>query len=282
MTQRLLHLAADLTLPLDAVSRTFGILAVRGAGKSNTAAVMAEEWNEQSDARDAFLAVLDGKGFQKILGKLATSNSQPITQHPTTNAAPRSPQTRRVAPALAQATSSRPARLVSESSNGLSGPEFKILASLAELEALGLHPADKLQLGLMAGYTNVRSGGFSEPLGRLVAAGLVVSPTVGQVAITESGRAHVGAVDPPATPEDMQARVMAKLTGPEQKLLRELIAHYPQPVTKEDLGTNCGYTNIRSGRFSEPLGRLSTLGLVESPARGVVAAAPSLFLEFRR
>jgi hypothetical protein len=38
-----LKLAEDLALPLEAVSRTFGILAVRGAGKSNTAAVMAEE-----------------------------------------------------------------------------------------------------------------------------------------------------------------------------------------------------------------------------------------------
>ena len=38
-----LKLAEDLSLPLDAVTRTFGILAVRGAGKSNTAAVMAEE-----------------------------------------------------------------------------------------------------------------------------------------------------------------------------------------------------------------------------------------------
>ncbi|MEO8679231.1 MAG: DUF87 domain-containing protein [Vicinamibacterales bacterium] len=43
MTTRALRLAKDLALPLDAVSRTFGILAVRGAGKSNTAAVMAEE-----------------------------------------------------------------------------------------------------------------------------------------------------------------------------------------------------------------------------------------------
>jgi uncharacterized protein len=38
-----LHLGEDLTLPLDAVTQTFGILAVRGAGKSNLAAVMAEE-----------------------------------------------------------------------------------------------------------------------------------------------------------------------------------------------------------------------------------------------
>lgn len=38
-----LQLNATLTLPLDAITQTFGILAVRGAGKSNTAAVMAEE-----------------------------------------------------------------------------------------------------------------------------------------------------------------------------------------------------------------------------------------------
>jgi uncharacterized protein len=37
------RLAPDLELPLDSVSRTFGILAMRGAGKSNAAAVMAEE-----------------------------------------------------------------------------------------------------------------------------------------------------------------------------------------------------------------------------------------------
>lgn len=38
-----LHIAEGLDLPLSSVSRTFGLLAVRGAGKSNAAAVMAEE-----------------------------------------------------------------------------------------------------------------------------------------------------------------------------------------------------------------------------------------------
>jgi len=38
-----LRLAEGLTLPAAAVTETFGILAARGAGKSNTAAVMAEE-----------------------------------------------------------------------------------------------------------------------------------------------------------------------------------------------------------------------------------------------
>ena len=38
-----LKISSSLSLPSDAVTRTFGILAVRGAGKSNTGAVMAEE-----------------------------------------------------------------------------------------------------------------------------------------------------------------------------------------------------------------------------------------------
>lgn len=38
-----LYVADDLALPADAVTMTFGVLAVRGAGKSNLAAVMAEE-----------------------------------------------------------------------------------------------------------------------------------------------------------------------------------------------------------------------------------------------
>lgn len=144
---------------------------------------------------------------------------------------------------------------------------------------LGLHPADKIQVGLLAGYTNVRSGGFSEPLGRLVAAGHVVAPQAGKLAITDLGRAASVTQQAPTTPEEMQARVLAKLTGPEQKLLRELLRRYPTPVTKEALGTECGYSNIRSGGFSEPLGRLNALGIVRTPARGLVVAAPFLFLQ---
>jgi len=39
----MIHIADNLSFPLDAVTQTFGILAVRGSGKSNTAAVMAEQ-----------------------------------------------------------------------------------------------------------------------------------------------------------------------------------------------------------------------------------------------
>ena len=38
-----LHLAPDLVLPAEAVTQTFAILAMRGSGKTYTAAVMVEE-----------------------------------------------------------------------------------------------------------------------------------------------------------------------------------------------------------------------------------------------
>jgi DNA helicase HerA-like ATPase len=49
-----LKLAKDLSIPASAITETFAILAARGAGKSNTAAVMAEEMFE---ARLPFVVV---------------------------------------------------------------------------------------------------------------------------------------------------------------------------------------------------------------------------------
>src|SRR4051812_32647234 len=53
-----LNIAPDLALPLDAATETFGILAKKGAGKSNAAVVMAEE---MYDAGIPWVAV-DPKG----------------------------------------------------------------------------------------------------------------------------------------------------------------------------------------------------------------------------
>jgi hypothetical protein len=49
-----LHLSSDFSLPDDAITQTFGILAVRGAGKTNCAVVMAEEMHR---AGLAFVAI---------------------------------------------------------------------------------------------------------------------------------------------------------------------------------------------------------------------------------
>jgi hypothetical protein len=249
----------------------------------------AEVIAARSGLVEAFNKSLDAKQLQKVFEKVRNvPTSAPSTRQPTRElSVPGGARTISAGPPRQAGRSSngaRPAVVDLAGSNGhhdLTGPELKILTSIAELRALALYPADKLQVGLLAGYTNVRSGGFSEPLGSLVQRGFVASPRAGILEITDAGASAIGTVTPPTTPEEMQARVMVKLTGPEQKILRVLLEAYPQGMTKDDLGAAAGYTNIRSGGFSEPLGRLSTLGLVHRPDRGVVAASPVLFLEGR-
>jgi hypothetical protein len=235
-----------------------------------------------TDRQAEVASLVEKKGVQRILEKL-----ERVSASPDPVPGPRSVVTMFVSPSRnpglvtpgpTRDAAVRMAQHVA-SVDGLTGPERKILSSLAELHALGLHPADKLQLGLMAGYTNVRSGGFSEPLGRLIAAGLAAAPQPGRVAITPAGHDVIGAVQPPGTPEEMQARVMSKLSGPERKLLHVILGAWLAAITKEALGAACGYTNIRSGGFSEPLSRLNTLGLVQTPTRGSVVASPTLFLQ---
>lgn len=172
-----------------------------------------------------------------------------------------------------------PARPIVESNGDITGPQQNILNQLAELEALGIKTPERSQLSLMAGYTNWRSGGFSEPLGVLIETGMAFSPSPGRVALTEEGRGKAVPVDAPLSTSELHERLCRKLGGSEAKLLREIIAVYPEPITKEDLGARLGYTNVRSGGFSEPVGRLRSLGIVEYPQSGQVKAAGWLFLE---
>ena len=84
---------------------------------------------------------------------------------------------------------------------------------------------------------------------------------------------------PGSLPAELQERIIASLDGPEAKILRALIAIYPGSVSREELGQGLGYTNTRSGGFSEPLGKLIRLGLAEAPERGRVRATALLFLD---
>jgi hypothetical protein len=189
------------------------------------------------------------------------------------------PPPRREMPVMTRAVA---APRASSGNGSLSGSEQKILNELAEMELIGVTPIDKAQLALLAGYTNPRSGGFSEPIGRLAAAGLVRYPRGGQVEITDAGRAHAVTTGGPRTTEELQERLFAKLDGPRQRILRALVDIFPKSIEKEALGQQLGYSNPRSGGFSEPLGALRALGLIDYPDRGKVAAQPVLFLEERR
>lgn len=206
-----------------------------------------------------------GAALSACLGS-ATSRKPPI------------PQMRPVTPiSKPKPIPSRPASPAAMNGD-LSGPQQNILNQLAELEALGIKTPERSQLSLMAGYTNWRSGGFSEPLGDLIENGLAYPPGPGRVALTEDGRSKARQVEVPLSAEELHERLCRKLGGPEEKLLREIIAVYPEAISKEELGAKLGYTNVRSGGFSEPVGRLRALGIIEYPQSGYVKAADWLYL----
>jgi hypothetical protein len=76
--------------------------------------------------------------------------------------------------------------------------------------------------------------------------------------------------------EDFLQAWMEILSEPQRKLLRVLIARYPEAMLREELASEAGYSPS-SGGFANLLGQLRTLGIVDYPERGQVVATPLLF-----
>lgn len=167
-----------------------------------------------------------------------------------------------------------------EGSNGdRPGAEKRILNALAELDVLGVPTPARVQVAFLAGYTNMTSKGFVNAIGALRTAGLIEYPEQGRISLTRDGRKRAVFPNKPRTPTEVQNRVIALLGGSSARLLRPLIAIYPRGLEREDLAKAAGYTNMTSKGFVNAIGRLRTLGFIEYPRQGVVAAKPVLFLQ---
>jgi hypothetical protein len=153
----------------------------------------------------------------------------------------------------------------------------RILDALAMLEAIGLASADKTQLALFAG-ASPKSSGYTNNLGALRSAGLIDYPLRGTAALTDHGRTLADAHQAPATADEMQAFVR-QLVGPAKaRIIDALIGVYPDALPKEELADRAGASATSSG-YTNNLGALRSLGLIDYPAPGYVAARPVLFLE---
>jgi hypothetical protein len=159
----------------------------------------------------------------------------------------------------------------------LTGPEQRILDSVAWLESLGQQDADQAAAAFLAGYT-IGGGAWNNPRGALHTKGLVAYRPGGRIALTDSGRALARVPETPLTTQELHGRVMERLPGPERKLLRVLLEAYPTPISNEDLAAKAGYAD-GGGAFNNPRGRLRSLGLIDYPDKGMVVARPLLFLE---
>ncbi len=159
----------------------------------------------------------------------------------------------------------------------LTGPEQRILDAIAWLEAIGVAEPEQPAVAFLAGYT-WGGGAFNNPRGRLNQRGLVRYINASRIALTDAGRALASVPDAPLTTDELHRRVLDRLPGPEQRLLRPLLEAYPDSLSNGELAERAGYTP-NAGAFNNPRGRLRSLGLIDYPEPGRVTALPLLFLE---
>lgn len=160
---------------------------------------------------------------------------------------------------------------------GLSAPQQRILAALVFLQSLDVRQPDKYQIALFVGVAP-SSGSYANNLGALRTAGLIEYPNPGSVELTPAGLAAAPSVTIPNTSDELHAAVLGRLSKPQQSILGELLAAYPNPVTKELLAEKVG-VSAGSGSYANNLGHLRTLGAITYPSAGMARAADMMFIK---
>lgn len=240
------------------------------------AIVISEATAVQARTSEQFLKLFDGKRLARVREKLERVTVAP-TRQPTREVGAVSVRTAaavRPVPARQPGRSSDGAR---PAGDGLTGPEQRILDAIAWLSGIGNPEPELPAVAFLAGYT-VDGGAFNNPKGRLRANGHVEYLAGGRIRLTDGGRALARAPETDLTADEFQRRVLDRLPGPEQRLLAPLLKAYPRELSNEQLADAAGYT-ANAGAFNNPRGRLRSLGLVDYPRPGFVAARPVLFLE---
>lgn len=161
--------------------------------------------------------------------------------------------------------------------NGVVTPaRQRILDALASLEAIGVNAPKKIQLALFAG-ASPKSSGYTNNLGALRSAGYIDYPVGGHVALTDDGRDHADSGSAPASQAEMIAFVQ-QLVGPARsRILTALLNYHPQALSKGELAVYAGVSASSSG-FTNNLGSLRSLGLIDYPTPGNVALTDVLFV----
>lgn len=130
----------------------------------------------------------------------------------------------------------------------------------------------KAQLAVLAGV-NRGSGTFSDYLGALRRSGYITDDSH-SATVTSEGCAFADVKirrAPPSTAE-IVAIYKPKVKAGAQRMLDLLVAAYPKSITKADLATQSG-VNRQSGTFSDYLGSLRRLGLIEDDTHSVRAGS---------
>jgi len=158
----------------------------------------------------------------------------------------------------------------------LGTPQVRILKALAICESFGIDEPARATVGAFAKYRS-GAGHFTNILSGMKTAGLIVYPKPGCIALTKEGQNLAEYPDKTPTLKDLHNAWMSILPGePYRKILKEVISHHPDKLSREELGARTGYSP-RAGHFTNMLSKMKTLGAITYPSSGVVAASEYVF-----
>jgi hypothetical protein len=159
----------------------------------------------------------------------------------------------------------------------LSGTERRMLNAIAQFHALGLEAPSR---AAVAGYVGVShtTGTFSNNLSDLRKAGVMEDAPNGGLRLTPAGRRVAQVPDSPPSLGELHATWYQKLSGTQSRMLQQIVAAYPDPVSRSAIAEALGVQSD-TGTFSNNLSKLRTLGLISDYSKSEVIGTELLFPE---
>ncbi|MHB8272026.1 ATP-binding protein [Bradyrhizobium sp.] len=154
---------------------------------------------------------------------------------------------------------------------GIGRSEQKIVDAIRWWNVLGIPAPSHAQAAFIAGYSH-KSGTWATYLSRLRSAGMIEGR--GDLALTESGLNEANEPDALPTREALWNAVLGKIDAPLQRILKPIIAEYPDALSHAAAADEAGYSPS-SGTWATYLSRLRSLDLIEG--RGELKAQGWLF-----
>lgn len=152
-------------------------------------------------------------------------------------------------------------------SEGLTGPEQRVLDAIGFWRVAMPHRVPPLiAIAMIANYTV--NGTFNNLKAVLRNKGLVEYQD-GSLIFTLAGAVAAKSPELSPTNTDVQALILSRLDGPQQRVLNHLLSKYPKSVRPEELAEASGYTV--NGTFNNIKGKLRTLGIIRYESGASVA-----------
>ena len=175
-----------------------------------------------------------------------------------------------------RASSNTPAGVTA--AGGLSGPQQRMLDALAWLDSIGAPGAKWSVLAFLSGQSP-KSSGFEKNVSTLRSSGLIAGNGKTQgFELSPTGTPWANAPEAPATSDELHRAIYAKISTPQERMLRALIEVYPRNLTWDELAQRGEQSPLSSG-FEKNVSTLKSYGLIDGGRGTGYVALAHLFLE---